>query len=59
MPDDSGATLAGFVKEVVEPGATIITTDGTATWGLTAAGYTQQRIDETRSVAQPVRRREP
>jgi transposase-like protein/Zn ribbon nucleic-acid-binding protein len=51
VPDDLGETLVGFVKETVEPGATIITDGWKGYLGLTRAGYRHERIVEGRGRA--------
>jgi transposase-like protein len=42
IPDASGASLVGFVREVVEPGAIVHTDGWTAYPGLARAGYTHR-----------------
>jgi hypothetical protein len=46
VPDDTSASLVGFVKEVAEPGSTIITDGWTAYLSLPKAGYVHTRIVE-------------
>jgi len=46
VPDDTAASLVGFVKEVAEPGATIITDGWKAYLGLPKAGFAHTRIVE-------------
>ena len=46
VPDDTSASLVGFVKDVVEPGSVIITDGFQSYRALAAAGYTHRRIVE-------------
>lgn len=46
VPDDTSASLIGFIKDVVEPGSVVITDGFQSYRALTAAGYTHRRIVE-------------
>jgi transposase-like protein len=46
VPDDTSASLVGFVKDVVEPGSVVITDGFQSYRALAAAGYTHRRIVE-------------
>lgn len=46
VPDDTAASLVGFVQEVAEVGSTVITDGWPAYLALTEAGFTHERIVE-------------
>jgi transposase-like protein len=46
VPDDTGDTLVGFIKEVVAPGSTIVTDGWRGYLSLTREGYVHKRIVE-------------
>jgi transposase-like protein len=48
VPDDTAASLVGFVSEVVEVGSTVITDGWTAYLALPEAGFIHERIVEGR-----------
>jgi transposase-like protein len=51
VPDDTADSLVGFIKEVVEPGSTIITDGWNSYRGLPREGYTHKRIVEGKGAA--------
>jgi transposase-like protein len=46
IPDDKAVTLIAFIKEVVEPGSTVITDGWKSYLSLPAHGYVHQRVVE-------------
>jgi transposase-like protein len=46
VPDDTAASLVRFIKDVVEPGSTVITDGWPSYRSLPAAGYVHRRIVE-------------
>lgn len=46
VPDDTSASLNGFVRDVVEPGSVVITDGFQSYRALPATGYTHRRIVE-------------
>lgn len=46
VPDDTSASLIGFVRDVVEPGSVVITDGFQSYRALPATGYTHRRIVE-------------
>lgn len=51
VPDDTGASLVGFIKEIAEPGSTIITDGWKGYASLTREGFVHQRVVSGKSAA--------